>query len=81
LIELQTAPAHVHLLGEIVPKCEIHGLVNATKRRSSGLLRQRLAWPLSRLPTLSTKSYFVATVGGAPQSVTKHYLQNEKPAD
>ncbi|HEC35481.1 MAG TPA: hypothetical protein ENI39_02980, partial [Anaerolineae bacterium] len=29
----------------------------------------------SRLPTLWTNSYFVATVGGAPLSVIKQYIE------
>ena len=32
----------------------------------------------SRLPTLWTNSYFVSTVGGAPLSVIKQYVENQK---
>jgi len=32
----------------------------------------------SRLPTLWTNSYFMSTVGGAPLSVIKQYVENQK---
>lgn len=32
----------------------------------------------TRLPTLWTNSYFVSTVGGAPLSVIKQYIENQK---
>jgi putative transposase len=32
----------------------------------------------SRLPSLWTNSYFVATVGGAPLSIIKQYIENQK---
>ena len=31
-----------------------------------------------KLPTLWTNSYFVSTVGGAPLSVIKQYIENQK---
>lgn len=78
LIELETMPDHVHLLVEVDPQLGIHKLVKATKGRSSRVLREEFAWLRSRLPTLWTNSYFVATVGGAPLSVIKRYLENQK---
>lgn len=32
----------------------------------------------SRIPTLWTNSYFVATTGGAPLSLIKQYIENQK---
>ena len=78
LIELETMPDHVHLLVEVDPQFGIHKLVKAMKGRSSRLLRQEFPWLRSRLPTLWTNSYFVATVGGAPLSVIKRYVENQK---
>lgn len=76
LIELETMPDHVHLLVEVDPQFGVHKLVKAIKGRSSRLLRQEFPWLRSRLPTLWTNSYFVATVGGAPLSVIKRYVEN-----
>lgn len=71
-------PDHVHLLCEVDPQFGIHRLVKNLKGRSSRLLRQEFPWLRSRLPTLWTNSYFVATVGSAPLSVIKQYIENQK---
>ena len=78
VIELEVMPDHVHLLCEVDPQFGIHRLVRNLKGRSSRLLRQEFPWLRSRLPTLWTNSYFVATVGGAPLVVIKQYIENQK---
>jgi putative transposase len=78
LVELETLPDQVHLLVEVDPQVGIHRLVKAIKGRSSRVLREEFPWLRSRLPTLWTNSYFVATVGGAPLSVIDRYVENQK---
>lgn len=78
LVELQTMPDHVHLLVEVDPQFGVHRLVKAIKGRSSRVLREEFSWLRSRLPSLWTNSYFVATVGGAPLSVIKRYVETQK---
>jgi len=78
LIELETMPDDVHLLVEVDPQSGVHKLVKAIKGRSSRLLREEFPWLKSRLPWLWTNSYFVATVGGAPLSVIKRYVQTQQ---
>jgi len=78
VIELEVMPDHVHLLCEVDPQFGIHRLVKRLKGRSSRLLRQEFPWLKSRLPTLWTNSYFVATVGGAPLTVVKQYIEQQK---
>ncbi|MFB9877324.1 IS200/IS605 family transposase [Planobispora siamensis] len=78
LIELEVMPDHVHLLVEVDPQYGIHRLVKAIKGRSSRVLRQEFPSLTSKLPTLWTNSYFVATVGGAPVDVVKRYVENQK---
>lgn len=78
VIELEVMPDHVHLLCEVDPQFGVHRLVRHLKGRSSRLLRQEYAWLRSRLPTLWTNAYFVATVGGAPLAVVKQYIENQK---
>src|SRR3981081_2811461 len=78
LVELETMPDHVHLLVEVDPQFGVHKLVKAIKGRSSRVLRQEFPWLKSKLPTLWTNSYFVATVGGAPLSVVKRYVEQQK---
>ena len=78
LIEIEIMPDHVHLLVEVDPQFGIHRLVRRVKGRSSRLLRQEFPSIKSRLPTLWTNSYFVATVGGAPLPVIKQYIEQQK---
>ncbi|HLR97094.1 MAG TPA: IS200/IS605 family transposase [Jiangellaceae bacterium] len=78
LIELETMPDHVHLLVECDPQYGIHRLVKQIKGRSSRLLRDEFPNIKSRLPTLWTNSYFVATVGGAPLETVKEYVANQR---
>ncbi|HEC33354.1 MAG TPA: IS200/IS605 family transposase [Chloroflexi bacterium] len=78
IIELEVMPDHVHLLCEVDPQFGIHRLVKRLKGRSSRLLRREFPCLKSRLPTLWTNSCFVATVGGAPLSVIKQYIEQQK---
>ncbi|MCW2880367.1 MAG: transposase [Sphaerisporangium sp.] len=78
LVELEVMPDHVHLLVEVDPQFGIHKLVKAIKGRTSRLLREEFPALKSKLPTLWTNSYFVATVGGAPLGVVERYVENQK---
>ncbi len=78
LIEMEVMPDHVHLLVEVDPQYGIHRLVKAVKGRTSRVLRDEFPSLKSRLPTLWTNSYFVATVGGAPLAVVKRYVEQQK---
>jgi putative transposase len=44
------------------------------------VLRSEFPHLRSRLPTLWTNSYFVATVGGATLEVVKRYVENQRNA-
>jgi putative transposase len=78
LLELEIMPDHVHLLVEIDPQFGIHRLVKNIKGTSSRILRSEFPKLKSRLPSLWTNSYFVATVGGAPLAIIKQYIENQK---
>ncbi len=78
LVELDVRPDHVHLLIGIDPQFGIHRLVKALKGRSSRVLRGEFPTLRSRLPTLWTHSYFVATVGGAPRAIVKQYIEQQR---
>ena len=51
---------------------------SSTPRHSARLLRQEFPQLKSRIPTLWTNSYFVATVGGATLEVVKQYVENQR---
>jgi len=78
IIEMEVMPDHVHVLVECDPQFGIHRVVKRMKGRSSHDLRQRYAWLRSRLPTLWTNSYFVATVGSVSLETVKKYIENQK---
>lgn len=78
LISMETMPDHVHLLVSVDPQYGIHRLVKGVKGRSSRLLRQEFPHLKSRMPTLWTNSYFVATTGGATLEVIKRYVENQR---
>lgn len=76
--EIEVMPDHIHLVVEVDPQYGIHRLVRQMKGLSSHILRQEFSHLRTRLPTLWTNSYFVATVGGAPLSILKQYVENQK---
>lgn len=78
IIEMEGDGDHFHMLVGIDPQYGIHKLVKQIKGRSSRYLRQEFPFLKRRLPTLWTNSYFVATVGGAPFSIIKQYIENQK---
>ncbi len=78
VLSLEIMPDHVHLLVEVDPQFGIHRLVKLIKGRSSRYLRQEFRALTTRMPSLWTNSYFVSTVGGAPWSVIKQYIENQK---
>lgn len=78
IIEMEIMPDHVHLLVEVDPQYGIHRAVKLIKGKTSRILRQEFSELKTRLPTLWTNSYFVSTVGGAPLSIIKQYIENQK---
>lgn len=78
LEDMEVMPDHVHLLLSVDPQFGIHRLVKLLKGRSSRFLRQEFPKLKTRMPTLWTNSYFVATVGGAPLELVKQYIEGQK---
>lgn len=78
ILEFEVMPDHVHLLIDCDPQFGIHKVIKRIKGKTSKLLRDEFAWLKTRLPSLWTNSYFVATVGGAPIEVVKQYIENQK---
>lgn len=76
--EVETDQDHVHLLISCDPQFGIHKVVKRMKGRSSKMLRDEFPHLKSRIPTLWTNSYFVATVGGAPLAVIKQYIKDQQ---
>jgi putative transposase len=78
IVEMEVMPDHVQLLIDVDPQFGIAKVIRYMKGRSSRYVRQEFPWLKSQLPTLWTKSYFVSTVGSAPTSVIRKYIENQK---
>ena len=78
LLEMEVMPDHVHLLLEVDPQFGIHKAVKAIKGRTSRVLRSEFRHLTTKIPTLWTNSYFVSTVGDAPLSIVKQYIESQK---
>lgn len=78
IIEMEIMPDHVHVLMEVDPQFGVHRAVKHIKGKTSRILRSEFAILRSRLPSLWTHSYFVSTVGDAPLTAIKQYIENQK---
>lgn len=80
LIEVDGEEDHVHLLVHYPTKVAVSKLVNSLKGVSSRMLRQQ--YPEIKQHyfnnVLWSPSYFAASCGGAPISVIKQYIEQQK---
>lgn len=78
LLEMEVMPDHVHLFLEVDPQFGIHKAIKTIKGKTSRILRSEFKSLTTRIPSLWTNSYFVSTVGGAPLSIIKQYIESQK---
>jgi len=80
LIEMQGEDDHVHLLVNFPPKASIAKLVNSLKGVSSRRLRQLHPGLRRRYRNgvLWSPSYFAASCGGAPVSIIRQYIEQQR---
>ncbi|MET7333221.1 IS200/IS605 family transposase [Nonomuraea sp. NPDC005650] len=72
---------HVHLLIHYPPKVAISKLVNSLKGVSSHYLRKEFTGQVNRAITHGhfwSPSYFAASCGGAPLSIIKAYIEQQR---
>ena len=77
LVECNGEDDHVHLLIEYPPKVTVSALVNSLKGVSARRLRQRYQVRTHR-EHLWSPSYFAASCGGAPLSIIRAYVENQR---
>jgi putative transposase len=75
---LEVMPDHVHLFIETDPTSALAEVVNRIKGRASRLMRQEFPALRSRLPTLWSRSYFVASVGAVSEATIQRYIETQK---
>ena len=81
LIEFEGEDDHVHLLVNYPPKISISSLVNSLKGVSSRMIRKNHAKALKNKlwgNTLWSPSYFAASCGGAPISIIRQYIEQQR---
>jgi putative transposase len=72
---------HVHLLVAYPPKVAISALVNSLKGVSARLLRTEFTGRVNRHITHGhfwSPSYLAASCGGAPLSIIRHYIEQQR---
>lgn len=82
IVALEVMPDQVHLFVKPHPKNSPSYVANQFKGFTSHHLRAEFAHLRSQLPTLWSRSYFVATVGAVSAETVRRYIetQYERPA-
>jgi len=81
LLEFNGESDHVHLLVSLNPKTQPSKFVNNLKTVSSRLIRKEFSEKLNKIysqPVFWSRSYCILTCGGAPLSVIKQYIEQQK---
>ncbi len=81
IVALEIMPDHVHLFVKAHPSDSPSRIANQFKGCTSRILRREFPHLRSRLPTLWSRSYFAATVGGVSAATVQRYIdtQYERP--
>jgi putative transposase len=84
LAEFNGEDDHVHLLVEYPPKVAVSALVNSLKGVSARRLRQDFTGRVNRASMRGhfwSPSYFAASCGGAPLSIIRQYVEQQRRPD
>ena len=69
---------HVHLLLDIDPTIGVNVVVARIKGKTAHILNREFPELTRKLPTLWTRSKFIATVGSVSLEVVKKYIEGQK---
>jgi len=81
LLEFNGEADHVHMLISLNPRAQPSKLVNNLKTVTSRLIRKEFNQHVSKFywkPIFWSRTYCLLTVGGAPLSVLKQYIENQE---
>lgn len=73
----EVMPDHVHLFVRCPPSTSPARIAHQFKGFTSRVLRDEFPTLRSRLPTLWSKAYFVATVGRASEATIRRYIDEQ----
>ena len=69
---------HVHMLLDIDPTIGVNVIVARIKGKTAHILNREFPELTRKLPTLWTRSKFIATVGSVSLEVVKKYIEGQK---
>ena len=75
---MEIMPDHVHLLLDADPRIGIDTVVGKIKGYTVYNIRKEYPWMKSRLPSMWTRSRFIASVGSVSLEVVKQYIVGQK---
>lgn len=74
---LEIMPDHVHLVIRSGPKASPAHIAHQIKGSTSHTLRREFRHLRSRMPTLWSKSYFVASIGRVSETTIRRYIAEQ----
>ena len=78
IIDMEVMPDHVHLLIDCPARPGIDKVVGKIKGHTSHTIRKEFPWMKQRLPSLWTRSIFIATTGAVTMQAVQRYIANQK---
>ncbi len=75
---LEVMPDHVHVFVETDVRRAPAQIARLLKGTTSNRLRQEFKHLRSKLPTLWSRSYFMATVGTVSEATVRRYIESQK---
>lgn len=78
VLQMEVMPDHVHLLLDIDPTIGVNKVVKRIKGKTSNILNKEFPELKRKLPTLWTRSKFIATVGSVSLDAVKKYIKEQK---
>ena len=78
VLGMEVMPDHVHMLLDIDPTIGVNVVVARIKGKTAHILNREIPELTRKLPTLWTRSKFIATVGSVSLEVVKKYIEEQK---
>jgi putative transposase len=77
IIAVEVMPDHVHVFVKHEPKASASYVANQFKGYTSRVLREEFPQLRSRMPTLWSSSFFVASVGAVSADTVRRYIDTQ----
>lgn len=78
VLAMEVMPDHLHVFVETDVRRAPAEISAKFKANTSRILREEFPHLRSRMPTLWSRSYFIATVGAVSETTIRRYIENQK---